>query len=259
MPDPRNPWVSAQAAYFDRLITEQRAAYEGDTYWDWTRDQFVRYTLRYLPGDAAVLDVGCGDGYYAAKLAESDAVRSVVAIDVASAVIAYARAHHPSPKITFECVEFEEWDPPRRFDVVYGCEVIEHFDDAAAALERIARLLRPGGVLCVSTPNRVRLENILRRACGGSAVLVDATHRREFSLRELACLGTRHGFRTIATRGAGAWGEWAFIPFRAVRWVPGVPTFLRSDFARGRTRLSHRLGRLLGPLGAGLQVVMRKV
>ncbi|MDO8598641.1 MAG: methyltransferase domain-containing protein, partial [bacterium] len=186
-------------------------------------------------------------------------VSRITAIDVSPKMIVYARARHPSPIITFECAAIEEWEPQCYFDAVYCCEVIEHFEDAEVALRFITRLLRPGGVLCVSTPNRLRLENIARRCIGFTPVLVDPTHAREFSLRDLMRLGARHGLQTIVTRSVGAWAEWAFVPLRAFRWIPWITAFLRSDVARGRTHLNYNLGRLLGPFGAGLQVIFRKV
>lgn len=91
MPIPRSPWVSAQAAHLDRLITEQRSAYEGNAFWDWARDQFVRYMVRYVRPGSRVLDIGCGDGYYASRLAESERVARILAIDVSRCSIDYAR------------------------------------------------------------------------------------------------------------------------------------------------------------------------
>lgn len=255
---PRNPWVAVQAAHFDRWITEHPEVYEGDAYWDWARDQFVTYTLPFLPSGAAVLDVGCGDGYVAHRLAECPRIRHVTAIDASPASIAYAQQRYSSPKLTCTCAAFEEWVTGAQFDVVVLRETIEHFGDAERALRTIAQFLRPGGVLCVSTPNRLRLENVIRRCIGVRPVLVDPLHAREFSRGELERLAALVGFLVVARRSHTAWAEWAFAPLFPFRRARAIDAFLRSDFAKGKHRWNYHLGRLLGPFGGTLQYILRK-
>lgn len=260
MTTPRSSWVSAQAAHFDRWITEHPEAYEGDAYWDWTRDQFVRYVLRYLSPNTQILDIGCGDGYYAARLAEHADVRSVFAIDVSEQSIAYARTRGASAKATFTVADFMERDfGADRFDAVILSETIEHLADADAALEKIQQLIPSDGLLCVSTPNAARIENRLRPLLGMAPTLIDPSHAREFSGAELGRLAARRGFSMVSRRMHTAWGQWAFAPLFPLRRVHAIDAFLKSDFARGRCHWNYHLGRLLGPFGGTLQCIMRKV
>jgi SAM-dependent methyltransferase len=98
------------------------------------------------PGD--VLDVGCGDGLLAARLAPVS--HSVTAIDPDAAAVERARrrlAGHPA--VTVQHVDFLEFDPgDRRFDLVTFVASLHHMP-LRPALLRARGLLRAGGELAV--------------------------------------------------------------------------------------------------------------
>src|SRR5438067_13187077 len=104
-------------------------------------------------GRKDVLDAGCGLGYGCATLAGASAAR-VVGVDVDSEAIADARAR------TNGLVEFVEADmralpfPRDSFDTITCFEAIEHLKNPDNALDEFVRVLRPGGILFVSSPNR---------------------------------------------------------------------------------------------------------
>jgi SAM-dependent methyltransferase len=106
-----------------------------------------------LVTDKRVLDAGCGTGYGSELLAREGATE-VVGIDVdVDTVDAAQRAS--TGKTAFVAADLlalpaELGD----FDVVVCFEVLEHLDDPEVALNRLAAVLRPGGVLAVSSPNR---------------------------------------------------------------------------------------------------------
>jgi len=89
------------------------------------------------------------------------------------------------------------------FDCVLFCEILEHMlispDHAVAEM---ARVLRPGGFLVLSTPNATRLTNLYFLALGHSiwegysANGPYGRHNREFSFDEVRDLLARHGFET---------------------------------------------------------------
>jgi 2-polyprenyl-3-methyl-5-hydroxy-6-metoxy-1,4-benzoquinol methylase len=116
-------------------------------------EHWTRYLLadRYV-GDRDVLDYGCGTGYGAQHLA--DTARDVLAVDVSQAAVDWARAHHPHPRCRFERSAALPTDlPSASRDVVVCFEVIEHLLPQDELLREFARILRPGGVLLVSTPD----------------------------------------------------------------------------------------------------------
>jgi SAM-dependent methyltransferase len=102
-----------------------------------------------------VLDAGCGTGYGAAILARAGA-EHVVGVDVAAAIVEAARAHE-SPRVTFVHADIARLPhPDSSFDLVTCFEVIEHVQDPSAVLGELARVLEPGGVLAISSPNADR-------------------------------------------------------------------------------------------------------
>jgi SAM-dependent methyltransferase len=95
-----------------------------------------------------LLDVGCGHG-----LLLDEARRrgfDVVGLELSRSAALHARQALGLDVREVPLEEFDTWDS---FDVVVLADVIEHLDDPVGAVERCARLLRPGGALCVVTPD----------------------------------------------------------------------------------------------------------
>jgi 2-polyprenyl-3-methyl-5-hydroxy-6-metoxy-1,4-benzoquinol methylase len=99
-----------------------------------------------------VLDVACGAGYGSAILAEAGAEVRGADVDPEAVRLASERSGGAA--------EFQEADiaalpyDDDSFDLVVCFETIEHVSDQAAALDELARVLAPGGLLMISSPNR---------------------------------------------------------------------------------------------------------
>ena len=108
------------------------------------------FARRFCSGKA-VLDAACGVGYGTAFLAE--AARRVVGVDRDADAIEYARDRYARPNVDFVTQDLAALDfRDGEFDVVCSFETIEHLDEPERFLAHAARLLRPDGVLVVSTP-----------------------------------------------------------------------------------------------------------
>jgi trans-aconitate methyltransferase len=113
---------------------------------DWSHNSWYhRLLLSQVPdGAQRVLDVGCGAGALARKLAES--VPHVDGVDLSPEMIAAARRDAP-PNVTFAVGDALTFDPPPgSYDAVVSSAVLHHLP-LAEALPRMAGWLRPGGVL----------------------------------------------------------------------------------------------------------------
>lgn len=114
-----------------------------------------RYAFaRALVADKHVLDCACGEGYGAALLAQVAA--SVTGVDVDAATIAHAQARYAGPiQLKFQQADAVELPFERAsFDVVVSFETIEHLREQSAMLQEFRRVLKPGGFLLLSSPDR---------------------------------------------------------------------------------------------------------
>jgi 2-polyprenyl-3-methyl-5-hydroxy-6-metoxy-1,4-benzoquinol methylase len=164
--------------------------------------------LRFLldgvrPGER-VLDVGCGEGRFAAELARAGV--EVVAIDVAEEPLRRARELYPELDLRLVGGAGGWPAPDAGFDAVWAGEVIEHVADTAAWLSQLRRTLRPGGRLLLSTPahgplRRLRLAISERAFADHFDPLGD--HLHFYTRRMLARLLEEFGFERVRVAAAG--------------------------------------------------------
>ncbi len=104
----------------------------------------------------AALDAGCGGGLAAEALARMGA--ETTGIDASADMIAVARAHASAGGLAIRYIAGDigelARDEPGRFDLATCFEVVEHVADVPGFLAALRALLRPGGLLVFSTPNR---------------------------------------------------------------------------------------------------------
>ena len=117
----------------------------------------LQYVADRVPlAGAKVLDVGCGAGLLSEALAGEGA--RVTAIDLAPELIDVARLHQLEAGLEIDyrlqSVEDLAAELPGSFDAVTCMEMLEHVPDPGSVIEACARLLKPGGMLFLSTLNR---------------------------------------------------------------------------------------------------------
>jgi 2-polyprenyl-3-methyl-5-hydroxy-6-metoxy-1,4-benzoquinol methylase len=104
---------------------------------------------------ARILDVGCGNGEIAARLASHGALVKAIDTD---------RKSMPPVKenVQFKCIEAEELaESPATYDAIVLCDVLEHLSQPSLVLRKLNSYLKKDGVLYLSTPNKYSPLNIL--------------------------------------------------------------------------------------------------
>jgi 2-polyprenyl-6-hydroxyphenyl methylase/3-demethylubiquinone-9 3-methyltransferase len=163
-----------------------------------------RFLLSRVQAGQRALDLGCGEGEFAAALAAAGA--EVLAADVAEEPL--RRAHRAHPQLELKLLEQEaRWElPDAGFDVVWAGEVIEHVADTAAWLSEVRRVLRSGGRLLISTPS-LGAAQLLGAAVSRRAFArrfePRSDHLHHYSRATLAALMADFGFERIDVRAGG--------------------------------------------------------
>jgi len=182
-----------------------------------------RFLLGRVQTGARVLDVGCGDGRFAAELARAGA--RVVGVDVAEEPLRRARARHPRLDLDLRLIPAAgAWDiEDASFDAVWAGEVIEHVQDTATWLSEVRRVLRSGGSLLLSTPAHERL-TLMRLALSRRTFACHfdprGDHLRFYSRATLGLLLADFRFTEIELQAAGG--------------PPGARRLLLAHAIRGR-------------------------
>lgn len=115
-------------------------------------EHVIRYALAApLCGDKQVLDAGCGVGWGTLMLLQAGAA-GASGIDIDSDAVDAARTRAPGADIRQGDLAELPW-PDQTFDVVVCFEAIEHVHRQAEAFDELVRVLRPTGILLVSSPN----------------------------------------------------------------------------------------------------------
>src|SRR5207248_1386422 len=104
-----------------------------------------------------VLEVACGRGGFARALTSvSRSVDTLVAADFSETAVSRGRASSRATDAVLRWVVADVQTLPHAggvFDTVISCETIEHVPDPRAAIAEMARVLRPGGRLLLTSPN----------------------------------------------------------------------------------------------------------
>ena len=173
-----------------------------------------------------VLDAACGEGYGSALMARAGA--RVLGVDISDETVAHARQRYADlSALRFEQADVTALDhlPDAGFDVIVSFETLEHVEAQERMLAGFRRLLAPGGLLLISSPDK-RTYSDLRN------------YHNEFHVRELyreqleALLHTQFpAVRILAQK----------LLFQSLLWDPdGPPRVASAATLRADASLSPR-------------------
>ncbi|MFF0457170.1 class I SAM-dependent methyltransferase [Nocardia africana] len=216
--------VSGESAGVESLpLTGERTVpgIAEENYW-FRRHEIVYARLLERCGGATVLEAGSGEGYGANMIA--DVATRVIGLDYDTSAVEHVRAAYPR----VEMIQGNLADLPlddASVDVVVNFQVIEHLWDQGRFLRECLRVLRPGGQLLISTPNRITFSP-------GRDTPLNPFHTRELNAAELAELLEQAGFRIDVMAGVHhgpalvaldeQWGG-SFIDAQIERALAGEP------------------------------------
>ena len=141
-----------------------------ENYWFRRHEAAYEFALPYVAG-RSVLEVGCGEGYGTALLASS--AGRVLGVDYDALTVAHAAASYP--RASFVRANLAALPvPSASVDVLTTLQVVEHVWNHPEFVQECLRVLRPGGLLLVTTPNRLTFSPGLDEP-------VNPFHTREFT------------------------------------------------------------------------------
>ena len=167
----------------------------------------------YLDRGARIADVGAGEGFFSKKMGDylqqrgNDPAETLAACDLFPESFRYAGVRCDAVPLS-GILPYADGS----FDVVCSLEVIEHIEDQFLFTRELARILKPGGVAIVSTPNVLNINSRLRTLRSGFAVLFDplslsttdpvhtSGHIHPVSYYYLAYMLSRAGFSQVSAR-----------------------------------------------------------
>jgi SAM-dependent methyltransferase len=197
------------------------------------REQWIARTLRALPEGSSLLDVGAGEcahkqycthlDYLAQDIAEYDGTGDGAGLQT---------GRWDTSALDFVC---DLYDIPeaRQFDTVFCSEVLEHVVDPVRAVEKLARLTRPGGRMVLTAPFNSLTHFAPYHYCTGFSRYFYELHlpRLGFEIEELTANG---GYFDMMDQELGRVSR-TRRQFGA--WVPEPLTWLLMQLARLNVRL----------------------
>jgi SAM-dependent methyltransferase len=230
-----------------------RQLFEHHWWWRAREDVVLRELEQARPegGWSRALDVGCGDGLFLAALGRHAAAVEGVEPDEAIVSDGTRRSGlvHVAPFDT-------RFRPDHRYDLVLFLDVVEHIEDASAALAHAADLMEPGGTLVVTVPAFMHLWtthddlnlHVTRYTKRGLHALLS----ERFVVDRTRYFFHWVYFGKLAQRGA----EWVRRPDPSLPAIPAAPV---NQLMLALSRIEERLlMRVPLPFGSSLLAVAHK-
>jgi len=148
-----------------------------------------RFACKYAKGKS-VLDIACGVGYSGHMLIEAGAF-SYDGVDINEKLIDYAKKIYGSDLISYSVGDITTFNSNKMYDLITCYETIEHVKNYESAIQNLYSLLKTGGTLLISSPNRT----VTSPNCNTLAdIPSNEFHTQEFIPEELLSILKKNGF-----------------------------------------------------------------
>ena len=190
----------AEMPRLEDMATFLDAEYEAGVYRDYVDARSLklatfRQRMPFICANAngpKLLDVGCGTGFFIEAALEAGFDPAGIELSTVAIGLAEPSAR---TRITRGDVNTLLATDARRFDVVTAFDIIEHTFDPAAFLDDVGRLLAPGGLIVLSTPDT---GHWLRPVMGSRwPMLQPHQHTFLFSRSAMRALLVEHGYEPV--------------------------------------------------------------
>lgn len=158
-----------------------------------------------------VLDIACGVGYGSFHLATNGA-KYVHGVDFSAEAIEQARQYYSAKNIIFMQGDISTFSQGSEHELIVCFETIEHVSEYKKAIENLYNLLGDGGILLISSPNRI----ITSPHCKNLADAPGGFHKQEFTIEELTSELNDAGF-TVDEPVYGQ-RQQKYLPLRFLQW-----------------------------------------
>ncbi|MFN3841528.1 MAG: class I SAM-dependent methyltransferase [Cyclobacteriaceae bacterium] len=180
-----------------------------------TKSTRFRQLKKYFEGKD-VLDIGCAVGYQKDDWMHKHikgVAESVYGLDLdGSSVEEIRKMGYP-----IEQGNAQQFNLGRKFSLIHAGELIEHLDNPGGFLDCAHQHLRADGVLLITTPNALRISNIIYASTGG--LRVNAEHTCWYCETTLKTLLERKGFEVIET---------GYLKHETFNWIRRLLLWMRG-------------------------------
>jgi len=160
----------------------------------------LKATIDLIPSTAkneglTLLDIGCGEGHFTDVIKKEFAKFEVHGLDYSVSAIDFA--HKSFKDINF--VTANAYYPPYQdeyFDIVVCNNLWEHVPDPLQMLRAMKRVLKPNGLLIISTPSRYRFSNLIKVSAGQEIAFMSSYHVTEYTIGQVKEQLRWEGFTT---------------------------------------------------------------